>query len=164
MKTLLLCLIIATICALPIWLQAEGLCDAAQLKADIEAQLATLEDDPVVALGAIISLAVRGLVDCSEDRQVYSGDVGAQPVLGPLAIAEGLHIFTLSTHGSARLEAVALEGCGKDLDGVIHNFSAGLGIRGAASVVEAEAECAFYLELSRITAPWTLTIDKAPQP
>ena len=164
MKTLLLCLIIAAIGMLPIWLQADGACETAQLKADIEAQLATLEEDPIGALGAIISLAVGGLTDCSEDRQVYSGDEGAQPVLGPLAIAEGLHILTMTTDGSARVEGVDLEGCGNDVDGLILNFSAGQGIRGASNLVEAEDDCKFYLELSRITAPWTLTIDKAPQP
>ena len=159
----LFCLIaVAVACSLPVSLQAVDDCDTAKLKEDIQAELDTLEENPIDAIRTIISLAIGGLSDCSADRHSYSGSAGAQPVLGPLAVSEELHIITMTTEGSARVEGVALEGCGKDLDGVIHNFSVGQGIRGAANLVEAESDCVFYLELSKITAPWTLTIEEAP--
>ncbi len=164
MKRLFCFIAVAVFFSLSISLQAEVVCDAAKLKEGIQAELDTLEENPLEAVRSIISLAVSGLFDCSEGVEVQSfGDVaGAQPVLGPLALTEGLHIIRMATEGSARIDGTALDGCGKDVDGLIHNFSAGQGIRGAANLVEVEGDCVFYLELSKITAPWTLTIARAP--
>lgn len=142
-------------------LQAQADCDAAKLKEDMQAELDALEENPIGVLESIINLALGGLHDCSDESYTYEGFEGAQPVLGPLTVSEGLHIITMTTEGGARIDGVALEGCGKDLDGVIHNISAGQGIRGAANLVEVESDCVFYLELSKITAPWTLTITRA---
>ena len=162
MKGLFCFIAVAVIFSLSISLQAEAVCDAAKLKEGIQAELDRLEENPIDAFRSIISLAVRGLIDCSEERHSFSDLAGAQPVLGQLAVSEGLHIITMTTEGSARIDGTALDGCGKDVDGLIHNFSAGQGIRGAANLVEVESDCVFYLELSKITAPWLLTIAKAP--
>ncbi len=161
MKRSYLLLALSIILLLPVLLlQAETECDVSRLKADIQAQLTALDEDAIGAIRQIISLAVRGLHDCSEETQSFSGRKGAQPVLGPLALAEGLHVVTMTTEGSARIDSVAVEGCGKDLDSVVQNFSVGQGIRGAANLVEVESDCVFYLEFSKITADWTLTIEK----
>ncbi|MDE2635720.1 MAG: hypothetical protein OXI30_05090 [Chloroflexota bacterium] len=162
MKRLLGCIAAAFIFSLPISLQAEAACDAAKLKEGIQAELDTLEKNPVSAFRAIISLAISGVFDCEDEGHSFSDVAGAQPVLGPLAVSEGLHIITLTTEGSARVDGVALEGCGNDLDAVILSFEAGQALRGAANLVKVEGDCVLYLELSRITAPWTLTITRAP--
>ncbi|MCY3780299.1 MAG: hypothetical protein OXG78_08335 [Chloroflexi bacterium] len=162
MKRLLSCIAAAFIFLLPISLQAEAACDAAKLKEDIQARLELLDEEPVRAIVEIIDLALGGLRDCSDEPYTFEGYEGAQPVLGPLALSEGLHIITLITEGGARIDGTALDGCGKDLSGIIFNFPAGQAIRGAANLVEAESDCTFYLELSKITAPWTLTIQRAP--
>lgn len=160
MKRLLISLAMTLIFLTPASLQAGDVCFGSELKEDLQAQLDTLDMDPLSALRAIIELAAGGLRDCSEASQTFSGLMGAQPVLSPLAVSEGWHIVTMTTDGSARIEGVALEGCGKDLDGVIHSFSGGQGIRGAANFVEVESDCTFYLEFSKITADWTLTIEQ----
>ena len=162
MRRLLFLITAAAVLLLPASLQAVDGCDAAKLKEDIQAELDALEENPVGAILSIISLATGGLIDCSEDHHSFSDIAGAQPVLGPLSVSEGLYIITMTTEGSARIDGKALDGCGKDLGGVIHNFSVGQGIRGAANLVETESDCVFYLELSKITAPWTLTVEKAP--
>lgn len=144
----------------PILLQAEGACDTAQLKQGIQAQLAAIDEDPIGAIRAIISLATGALFDCSEDPYSVSNAEGAQPVLGPLALSEGFYVVTMVTEGSARVEGVALEGCGKELDGTIHSFSATQAIRGAQNLIDVTSDCVFYLEISKITAPWTLTIEQ----
>jgi len=162
MKRLFCFIAVAVIFSLSISHQAEVVCDSAKLKEGIQAQLDTLEENPIDAIRSIISLAISGLVDCSEAGHSFSDLAGAQPVLGPLAVSEGLHIIRMTTEGSARIDGTALDGCGKDVDGLIHNFSAGQGVRGAANLVEVESDCVFYLELSKITAPWTLTIARAP--
>ena len=162
MKRLFCFIAVAVIFSLSISLQAEVVCDAAKLKEVIQAELDMLEENPVEAILSILSLATRGLIDCSEEVQSFGDVAGAQPVLGPLALTEGLHIIKMTTEGSARIEGMALDGCGKDVGGLIHNFSAGQAIRGAANLVEVEGDCVFYLELSKITAPWTLTIARAP--
>ncbi|MDE2855398.1 MAG: hypothetical protein OXN88_14590 [Chloroflexota bacterium] len=162
MKRLFCFIAAALFVSLSISLQAEAACDAARLKEDIQARLELLDEEPVRAIAEIIDLALGGLHDCSDEPHTYEGFEGAQPVLGPVPVSEGLHIITMTTEGSARIDGVALEGCGKELDGLIHNISAGQGIRGAANLVAVESDCVFYLELSKITAPWTLTIAKAP--
>jgi len=162
MKRLFCFIAAALFVSLSISLQAEAACDAAKLKEDIQAELDMLEEKPIGAIRSIISLAIDGLFDCSDEPTTFEGYEGAQPVLGPVPVSEGLHIITMTTEGSARIDGVALEGCGKELDGLIHNISAGQGIRGAANLVAVESDCIFYLELSKITAPWTLTIAKAP--
>ncbi|MCY4145089.1 MAG: hypothetical protein OXE95_02755 [Chloroflexi bacterium] len=139
---------------------AEEACDTAEIQADIQAQLDLLDENPVSALINVIDLALAGFHDCSGEVYEFSDREGAQPVLGPLALSEGLHIVTMTTAGSARIDGVAIKGCGKELDGVIHNFSSGQAIRGAASLVEVLDDCIVYLELSKLTNPWILTIDK----
>ena len=160
MKGIFLLAFIGLVFAMPAFLQAESDCDTAGLQTAIQAQLDELEDDPVAALVAIINLAFDGIFGCSDDSWSFSGQQGAQPVVGPLALREGYYIFTLTTAGGARIDAIALEACGKDLGGAIFNFSAGQAIHGAENLVQAEADCAVYLEFSKITANWTLEVTK----
>lgn len=161
MKRSYLLLAISIILILPVSpLHAENECGASSLNEDIQAQLAGLDEDPIGAFREIIALALGGLRDCSEHEDSFSGLPGAQPVLGPLKVSEGYYIVTMTTEGSAKIESVALEGCGKELDGVIHSFSASQATHGAQNLVEAASDCIFYLELSQITAPWALTIEK----
>lgn len=162
MRRLFCFIALALVFGLPTSLQAGAVCDAAKLKEGLQAELDTLEVNPLDAIRSIISLALGGLFDCSEDTHTFEGYEGAQPVLGPLALSEGLHIIRLITEGSARVDGTALDGCGKELSGIIFNFPASHAVRGAANLVEAESDCVFYLELSKITAPWTLTIAKTP--
>ena len=160
MKRIILLAVFALFCAMPAFLQDESNCDTASLKAAIQEQLEEIEDDPISALNEIIRLALDGLFGCSDDRQEFSGQAGAQPVLGPLALHEGFYIVRLTTEGSARVEATSLESCGKDLVSILFNISAGQAINGAENLIQAEADCTVYLEVSKISASWTLEIDK----
>ncbi len=160
MKRLTLLAVIGLIFTMPVFLQAEANCDTVSLQAAIQTQLNEIEDDPIAVLNEIIHLALGGLFGCSDDRQVFSGQPGAQPVLGPLPLHEGFYIFRLNTDGSARVEATALEACGKDLSSTMFNISAGQAINGAENLVQAEAECTVYLEVSKISASWSLEMEK----
>ncbi len=160
MKRIILLAVLGLICAMPALLQDDGNCDTANLGEAIQTQLQEIEDDPIAALNEIIQLALGGLFDCSDDRQEFSGQAGAQPVLGPLALHKGFYIVKLTTEGSARVEATSLETCGKDLVSIIFNISAGQAINGAENLVQAEDDCTVYLELSKISASWTLEIAK----
>ncbi|MCY3916135.1 MAG: hypothetical protein OXG49_09010 [Chloroflexi bacterium] len=160
MKRLILLAVLALFCAMPAFLQDERNCDTASLKATIRAQLQEIEDDPISAFNEIIQLSLGGLFGCSDDRQTFSGQAGAQPVLGPLALHEGFYIVKLTTEGSARVEAVSLESCGKDLISILFNTAAGQAINGAENLIQAEADCTVYLEVSKISASWTLEIDR----
>ena len=160
MKRLMLLVVIGLVCAMPAFLQDEGDCDTASLQAAIQAQLNEIEDDPVATLLAIIEVALDGLFGCSEEPQAFSGHAGAQPVLGPLPLHEGFYIFKLTTDGGAKVEAISLDECGKDLSGALFSISAGQAIYSAESLVQAEGNCIVYLELSKISASWTLEIAK----
>lgn len=160
MKRLILLMALALGLAMPAFLQDEGDCNTASLQAAIQTQLHEIDNDPIAALEEIIHLALGRIFDCSSEPPAYSGRQGSQPVLGPLNLNEGFYIFTLITDGSARVEATSLEACGKDLDGTIFNISAGESIDGAENLVQAEADCTTYLELSKISAAWTLSIKK----
>ncbi len=160
MKRIAIGILVASLIFVTAQTGAQEACDTTAIQTGIQAQLDVLAEDPVNALTTILDLATAGFHDCSDDAYIFSGSEGAQPVLGPLAISEGLHLITMTTEGSARVEGVAVDDCGKELDGVIHNFSSGQAIRGATNLVEAQGDCVVYLELSKITNPWTLTIDK----
>lgn len=160
MKRVTLLAFILLVFAMPALLQDEVQCETASIQAAIQAQLNEIEDDPIAALNKIIQLALDGLFGCSDEPRAFSGQAGAQPVLGPLALHEGFYIVRLTTEGSARVEATSLEACGNDLDGALFNFSAGQAIHGAENLVQAEADCTVYLELSKISAGWTLDIAK----
>ncbi|MDE2649276.1 MAG: hypothetical protein OXI62_00980 [Chloroflexota bacterium] len=160
MKRIAILPILASLFLLALLAGADEACEPAEIQTQIQAQLDRLAEDPVSALTEIIHLALAGLQACPDDGYEFSGYAGAQPVLGPVAVSEGLHIITMTTEGSARIDGVALGGCGKDLDGAIHNFSAGQGLYGAANLIEAQDDCVFYLELSKITAYWELSITK----
>lgn len=160
MKRIILLAVFALFCAMPAFLQDESNCDTASLQAAIQTRLNEIEDDPIAALNEIIQLALGGLLDCSDNRQEFDGQEGSQPVLGPLALHEGFYIVRLTTEGSARVEATSLETCGKDLVSIIFNISAGQAINGAENLIQAEADCTVYLELSKISASWSLDIAK----
>ena len=160
MTRTILIAVIALVCALPALLQDEVECDTASLQTAIQAQLNEIEGDPIAALGEIIQLAIGGLFSCSDEPPDFSGQAGAQPVKGPLALHEGFYIVTLTTDGSARVEAVSLEACGKDMNSTMFNISAGQAICGADNLIQAEDDCIVYLEFSKISASWTLKIDK----
>lgn len=160
MKRLTLLAIIGLVFAMPALLQDEGNCDTASLQEAIQTQLNEIEDDPVAVLKEIVGLALGGLFGCSDDRQASSGQPGAQPVLGPFALHEGFYIFKLTTDGDARVEAKSLESCGKDLNSTIFSISAGQAIYGAENLVQAEADCTVYLEMSKISASWSLEMEK----
>lgn len=158
MKRLILLAVIALFCTMPAALQDEGNCDIAGLQAAIQAQLQAIEDNPIAVLIQIMRLVERGLFNCSDDNWSLSGDQGAQPVLGPLPLHEGFYIIKLTTEGSAKVEATSLESCGKDLDSIVFNISAGQAINGAENLIQAEDDCTVYLEVSKISASWTLEI------
>ena len=160
MKRLILLAVLGLACATPALLQDDFQCETASLREAIQTQLNAIEDDPISAFNEIIQLALGGLFGCSDDRQTYSGQAGAQPVLGPLALHEGFYIVKLTTEGSARVEAVSLESCGKDLISILFNTAAGQAINGAENLIQAEADCTVYLEVSKISASWTLEIDR----
>ena len=160
MKRLTLLAVIGLAFAMPALLQDEGNCDTASLRSGIQTQLNEIEADPIAVLKEIIDLALGGILDCSDDRQKFSGQPGAQPVLGPLALHEGFYIFRLKTDGSAKVEATSLESCGKDMSSTIFNISAGEAVNGAENLVQAEADCTVYLEISKISASWSLEVEK----
>ena len=160
MRRILLSLVIAGLFALAASLQASESCDTATLKASLQGQLERLDDEPVAAIMAIIDLALNALHGCAEDNYSFSGTLGAQPVLGPIPLAEGYYIMAMTTSGGGRIVGTALEGCGKDADGTLQSFTESQAMRGAENLFQIEGECTLYLELSKITAPWTLTIDK----
>ncbi len=160
MKRYYLLMAISMMLALPVSLLAENDCDAISLKKGIQTQLDLLDEEPVGALLGILELAITGLHECSVDQYSFSGLPGAQPVLGPLSLSESYYIFTMTTDGSAKVEGVALDGCGKELGGAIYNVSASQAIHGAENLVKVASECISYLEISKITSAWTLTIEK----
>ncbi len=162
MKQIAIGILVASLFLVTAQTGAQVACDTTAIQTGIQAQLDMLAEEPVSALHAIFDLTIDGIFDCSDGAYAFSAAEGAQPVLGPLALSEGLHLITMTTEGSARVEGVALEDCGKELDGVIHNFSSGQAIRGATNLVEVQGDCLVYLELSKLTNPWTLTIDKLP--
>ena len=160
MKRLTVLTLIGLLFAMPALLQDEGDCDTAGLQVEIETQLKMIDDDLIAVLREIIHLALGGLFDCADDPWVYGGQAGAQPVLGPLALHEGFYIFKLTTDGSAKVEATSLESCGKDMNGTLFSVSAGQAIYSAENLAQAESDCTVYLEMSKISASWTLEIAK----
>lgn len=160
MKRLMLLVAIGLVFAMPALLQAERNCDTASLQTAIQTQLNEIDDNPIAVLIKIIHLVERGLFDCADDTWSMSGHQGAQPVIGPLPLHEGFYIFKLTTDGSAKVEATALDGCGKDLSGALFSISAGQAIYSAENLVQAEDDCIIYLEMSKISASWTLEIAK----
>ena len=160
MKRLTLLIVIGLVFAMPAFLQDEGNCDTASLQTAIQTQLTEVDDDPIAVLIKIIHLVERGLFDCADGSWSISGQPGAQPVIGPLPLHEGYYIFKLTTDGNAKVEATALDDCGKDLSGTIFSISAGQAIYGAENLVQAEGDCTVYLEMSKISSSWTLEIAK----
>ena len=160
MKQITIVALLAILFLVPVMTGAEETCDTTEIQTDIQAQLDLLAENPVEALIGIINLALAGLHDCSDDDHAFSGTYGAQPVLGPIALSPGFYIMEMITGSDARVVGVALSGCGKDVIGTLFNFTKGQAARGAEHLVEVETECTLYLELSKIIAPWTLTIDK----
>ena len=145
---------------LPLIVQADEACSTADTRAEIQKQLDLLEENPLRAFVAILNLALAGFHDCSDDSYDFSGEQGAQPVLGPIALSPGHYIIAMTTYGSGKVVGTALEGCGKDVNGTLHSFSESQAVRGAEHLFAVVEECTLYLELSKITAPWTLAIDK----
>ena len=93
------------------------------------------------------------------DYSFNSGDDGLQPVLGPISLSEGIHIFTATTDGYMIVSPTSLSGdCGSDLRYSIFSFSDGEGSSGAQSVVNAESDCNVLLEVSLADEEWTLDI------
>ncbi len=160
MKRLIALAIIALLFTIPAVLQEVRDCDTDSIHAAMQTQLDALEDDPAAALTEIVWLAVDGLFACSNELPSYSGRQGAQPVLGPLTLHAGYYVVTLKTDGAARVDATALDGCGKDMDSTLFNISAGQAVLGAENLVQIESDCVAYLELSKITAPWSLEMEK----
>ena len=86
-------------------------------------------------------------------------DDGLQPVLGPLFLSAGVHIFTATTDGYIIVSPTSLSGdCGSDLRYSIFSLSDGEGSDGAQSVVNAESDCNVLLEISNVSEEWTLDI------
>lgn len=162
MKRVTLLAFILLVFAMSAFSQAEGDCDAVSLRTAIQAQLNEIDDDPLSVLSEIIRLALGGLFECVDDTWSFGGHPGAQPVKGPLTLHEGYYIFTLTTDGSAKVEAKSLNDCGKDMNGTLFSISAGQAIYGAEILVQTEVDCTVYLELSKISASWTLEISKLP--
>ena len=162
MKRLALLAFIGLFCTLPALPQDASACDAAGLQTAIESQLESMNDDPAAALSEILQLAAVGLRDCSGDAYAYdSVNEGLHPVLGPLSLAQGLHLFTLTTEKTGIVEAVTLsEECGTDLERSILNIAAGQGAQGAERLVRVESDCDLYLQLRNLRAAWTLEIAK----
>ena len=160
MRRILLSLLIAGLFLLAASFQASESCDTATLKASLQGQLERLDDEPFATIIAILDLAMDALHGCADDNFSFSGSLGAQPVLGPIPLSEGYYIMAMTTQGGGRIVGTALEGCGKDASGTLQTFTESQAIRGAESLFQIEGECTLYLELSKITAPWTLTIDK----
>ena len=90
---------------------------------------------------------------------VSSAEVGLQPALGPLLLAEGVYVFSVETTGYLILSPKSLSGdCGFDLKASIFNLSAGQAAEGAQSVVDAEKDCDVFLEVGNASDDWTLDI------
>lgn len=95
------------------------------------------------------------------DYSFNSGADGLQPVLGPITLSEGIHIFTATTHGYMIVSPTSLSGdCGSNLRLSIFSLSDGEGSDGAQSVVNAESDCNVLLEVSLADEEWTLDIEK----
>ena len=91
-----------------------------------------------------------------------SNDDGLQPVLGPISLSEGIHVFTATTDGFMIVSLTSLSGdCGSDLRYSISNISAGEGSDGAQSVVQVETDCNVLLEIGNTSKAWTLDIERA---
>ncbi len=98
------------------------------------------------------------------DYSFNSADEGLQPVLGPILLSEGIHIFTATTDGYMFVSPTSLSGnCGRDIDWGLSTIMilAGQGTHGAQSVVDVESDCNVLLEISGATEEWTLDIKKA---
>lgn len=160
MNHLFLLMVIALLAVTPASLQDD--CNAASLTEAVQGQLDAMDEDPVSALIEILHLAKQGISDCSESY-FFSDDGGYPRVLGPMSLAEGIYMFTMTTNGAGRVSPVALsEGCGSDLSATIISISKGAGARGAESLTKVEADCDVFLELSSLTLAeaWTLKIEK----
>lgn len=159
-RLIVIALTLAVLCLMLVISAAEETCDAAAIQAKIEAQLERLEDEPLKALFGIMNIALEGFLECGDDNYSFSGTHGAQPVLGPIGLSPGYYILAMTTDGAGRVVGTALEGCGKDVIGTLQSFSESQAIGGAENLFLVEDECTLYLEISKISAPWTLTIDK----
>ena len=157
----LLALIFAALAApAPLW--ADSPCDPADIHEAIDSQLLRIIVDPVGSLSEILQTATHGLRDCSGDAYAYdSVDEGLHPVLGPLSLAQGLHLFTLTTEKTGIVEAVTLsEDCGQDLERSIFSLATGQAAQGAERLVRVESDCDLYLQLRNLREAWTLEIAK----
>lgn len=95
------------------------------------------------------------------DYSFNSNDDGLQPVLGPITLSAGIHIFTATTDGYMIVSPTSLSGdCGSDLRYSIFSLSDGEGSDGAQSVVNAESDCNVLLEIGLAGEEWTLGIEK----
>ena len=162
MKRLTLLAFIGLFFTLPALLQVSGACDPADIQAALQSQVERIIEDPAAALFEIVQLAAVGLRDCSGEALAYdSVDEGLHPVLGPLSLAQGLHMFTLTTEKAATVEAVTLsDDCGQDLERSIFSLAAGQGAQGAERLVRVESDCDLYLQLRNLREAWTLEIAK----
>lgn len=110
----------------------------------------------IVAATELESVSVTGSYSTASDNE------GLRPVLGPLALAKGVYVFTATTKGFMAVVPQSLSGnCGLDLKVAIFNLSQGQGSRGAQSVVEVEVDCDVLLDVSNTTQDWTLDIKKS---
>ncbi len=97
----------------------------------------------------------------SDGSYSFSSVERLQPVLGPLLLSAGVHVFTATTDDFMLVTPTLLSGdCGSDLKYSIFSISAGDGSNGAQSLVEAEEDCTVLLEVSMVSDAWTLDIEK----
>ena len=110
----------------------------------------------------IVAATDLGTAAVTGKYSTASVDEGMRPVLGPLALAKGVYVFTATTAGFMALIPQSLsDDCGLDLMVAIFNLSQGQGASGAQSVVEVEVDCNVLLDVSNTTQEWTLDIRKS---
>lgn len=125
-----------------------------------EIQQAVDDGDPDLALHHLRVLENRAAMFRSMcSAWVFNSDLeGLQPVIGPVLFLDGIYRARVTTENFIIVKITTIAGdCGRD--GSIFNESKGEAIDGSEKVFETAEGCTALIEMSNISAPWTLEFE-----
>lgn len=154
-------LIFLTLFILPTLAQDEPACDLTFLLDELDATvtiLPKLTDEGIMkTLMQMESLISRTRAQCA-GYTFTSEDEGLQPVIGPLEFANGIYLARITTEGFIAGKVTELNGlCGDS--SYLFNEGSGDAVDGAERIFETSENCSMLLELSNVSAPWTLEFE-----
>lgn len=95
-------------------------------------------------------------------------DDGQRPVLGPIALPQGLYRIRVITDDAIRLAPTTVSGdCGFDFKIKSMNLKTGVASSGIQSIYEAKSDCEVVFEIELIEGDWTIyieTVDRELEP